>query len=157
MRKDFNKIVIVSLCDTFSEKIGKTLSQSLDMMFCNTKDLVEYELIDRNMLKIISTKEYLDNAEKKVIKQISSFENVVVTIDFDYLTHNLNILKEEGLIVFLKLSKKFVKENENGVNTLVYNVRSFQLEQIADLTLKIQNTTEKFVCDNIIKSIGGIL
>ncbi len=157
MRKDFNKIVIVSLCDDFSKKIGKALSQSLDMMFCDTKDLVEYELIDRERLKKFSTKEYLDNAEKKVIKHISSFENVVVAINFDYLTHNLNTLNEKSLIVFLRLTKKYVKENESSVNSLAFDVRSKRLEQIADITEKIQNTNVDFVCDKIIKSIGGIL
>ena len=109
MDANFNKIIIVSLCADFSKRIGKSLSQALDMMFCDTKDLVEYELIDRNTLKKISTKEYLEGAEKKVIAHIATFENVVVAIDFDYLSNNIDILNYGSLIVFLKLKKEYVE------------------------------------------------
>ena len=47
----FNKIVIVSLCETFSNDIANLLSQDLGMLFCGTKELVEYELIDIQALE----------------------------------------------------------------------------------------------------------
>ena len=118
MKTNFNKIVLVPLCDNFSRKIGKTLSQSLGMMFCDAKDLVEYELIDKDMLKQISSKQYMDQAEKKVMKHLASFENVVASISFDYLIHNINILKAGGMIVFLQLSKKYISEEEKGINMI---------------------------------------
>ena len=107
--RDFNKIVIVSLCDSYTKQLGKLLSQNLDMMFCDTKDLIEYELIDRNAIQALCSKEYLEASERKVIDHIASFVNVVVAISYDYLIHNIDILKENSLIVYVKLSKKYVK------------------------------------------------
>ena len=157
MDTNFNKIVIVSLCDEFSKKVGKTLSQDLGMMFCDTKDLVEYELIDKDALKKISTKEYLEGAEKKVLAHIASFENVVVAISFDYLANNFDILNCGSLIVFLKLTRTYVAKNCGSVNEIAYESRSAKLERFSTITLPIQFADEEKVCKKIINALGGIL
>ena len=157
MDTNFNKVVIVSLCDEFSKKIGKNLSQELDMMFCDTKDLVEYELIDKDALKKISTKEYLEGAEKKVIAHIASFENVVVAINFDYLANNFDILKYESLVIFLKLKKEYVEKHGGTVNFLAYKSRTQKLEKISTLTIEIEEVETKKVCKKIINALGGIV
>lgn len=157
MDTNFNKIVIVSLCDEFSKKVGQTLSQELGMIFCDTKDLVEYELIDKDALKKVSTKEYLESAEKKVIAHIASFENVVVAINCDYLTNNINILNCTSIIVFLKLKKEYVEKNGGTVNFLAYKSRTQRLQQFSSLTIEIEETLPKKVCAKIIKELGGIL
>ena len=59
-KENLNKIIIVSLCDKMSVEIGKTLSQSLGMMFCDVDDLVQYELIDKDMLADLTSKQYLE-------------------------------------------------------------------------------------------------
>lgn len=155
--KDFNKIVIVSLCDSYSKKIGKLLSQNLDMIFCDAKDLVEYELIDKDALKEFCTKEYLEKSEKSVFEHIASFENVVVSINYDYLTKNYNILKNKGLIVFLKLTKQFVKDNGNVVDLISYESRTENLENLSTTTVVTKKTELNFVCNKILEKLGGIL
>ena len=157
MDTNFNKIVIVSLCDEFTKQIGKTLSQELGMMFCDTKDLVEYELIDKDALKKISTKEYLEGAEKKVIAHIATFENVVVAINFDYLLNNFDILNCGSLIVFLRLPRTYVAKNCGSINEIAYESRSQKLEKLSTITLAIQFADEKKVCKKIISALGGIL
>lgn len=154
MKTTFNKIVIVSLCDDFSKKIAEKLSQSLGMLFCDTKDLIEYELIDRDALKQFSTSKYLAQAEKKVVKHIASFENVVVAINYDYLVHNFNILKNGSLTVFLKLPKSMTNNTLSQIN---YASRTQELEKLATLSVGIRKTDEDFVIKKIIKEIGGIL
>ena len=121
--ESFYNIVIVSLCDSLSVQISKVLSQSLGMMFCSTKDLIEYELIDKNKLQKLCSKQYIDDCEKKVIKQISSFENVVVSINFDYLIHNVNILKERSLIIFINFSQKIIKEFGSNIDNIAFPSR----------------------------------
>ncbi len=154
MEKGFNKIVIVSLEDDFSRKIGKTLSENLDMMFCDAQDLMEYDLIDKDAIKKFCSEEYLLNAEKKVFQHISSFVNVVVSISFDALTHNFETLKDGSLIVFLKVPRNAIKEK---INKIAYDNRSEELEKISTLTLKVKKLDCNFVCDKVIKAIGGIL
>ena len=157
MENIFNKIIIVSLCDEFTVRVGKVLSQNLDMLFCDTKELVEYELINRDALKKISSKEYLKNAETRVLKHIASFENVVVAINFDYLIHNFNILKSESIVVFLNLTKKFVGENGNKLNALSYEEKSQKLKEVCTISVNVKKTDENLVCNKIIDEIGGIL
>lgn len=155
--RDFNKIIIVSLCDRFTKNLGKRLSQNLGMIFCDTKDLIEYELIDKKAVEKLCTKDFLEKSEKNVLKHIASFENVVVSISYDYLVHNLNILKERSLIVFVSLSKKYIKEKSNSINFISYDERSKKLKEIANLTVNVLNTDLDFVCKKIITQLGGIL
>ena len=110
MKDVFNKIVVVSLCEKYTKDVAQNLSGKLDMMFCDTKDLIEYELIDKKAIEKLCSKSYLKSSEKGVLKRIASFENVVVSINYDYLIHNFQILKNKSLIIFLKLSKNYVKE-----------------------------------------------
>lgn len=155
--RNFNKIVIVSLCDRFSKDLGKTLSQNLDMIFCDTKELIEYELIDKKAIEKLCTKEYLEKSEKSVISHIASFENVVVAINFDYLTHNIKILKDNSLIVFVDLPKKIVKEKGNVVDFIAFDERTTTLKNIATLTVSVRNTDIDFVCKKVMSGLGGIL
>lgn len=157
MESDFNKIVVVSLCDDFSRSVGKELSQRLGMMFCDTKDMVEYELIDKDALKKIATEEYLVESERKALEHIASFENVVEAINFDYLSHNKDIFKNHSLILFLKLTKTYVKNHGNVVDSIAYENRTKELMEFATLTISVQNIEIKYVCDKIEKAIGGIL
>ena len=157
MKPQINKIVIVSLCDDFTRLIGEQLSHTLGMLFCDTKDLVEYELIDRGAIEEKCTKEYLKNAEIKILKQIASFENVVVAINYDYFIHNTNIIKTNAVIVFLKNTKKFVKENGSVPNYISFESHCQELEKKSDLTINIFKTEKIFVCNKILNMLGGIL
>lgn len=155
--RDFNKIVIVSLCDSYSKNLGNILSQNLDMMFCDTKDLIEYELIDKNALEQISSKKYLQESEKRVVKHIASFVNIVVSINYDYLIHNLKELKNNSLIVFVNLPKKYVKENGNIVDYLDFENRTKDLSEISNVNLNIRKIDINFVVEKIVEKLGGIL
>lgn len=155
--RDFNKIVIVSLCDSYSKNLGNILSQNLDMMFCDTKDLIEYELIDKNALEQISSKKYLQESEKRVVKHIASFVNIVVSINYDYLIHNLKELKNNSLIVFVNLPKKYVKENGNIVDYLDFENRTKDLAEISNVNLNIRKIDINFVVEKIVEKLGGIL
>ncbi|MBE7075989.1 MAG: hypothetical protein E7375_02865 [Clostridiales bacterium] len=155
--KQFNKIVIVSLCDRYTKKLAKFLSQSLDMMFCDTKDLIEYELIDKKTLKKFASKEYLKNAERSVFRHIASYTNILVNINFDYLVHNIDLLKENSLIIFVRLPKIFIKENSNVIQNIAYDERTKRLEGVCDLTVNVKKLEIDFVARKIIEEIGGIL
>ncbi len=155
--RDFNKIVIVSLCDSFSKDLGNALSQNLGMIFCDTKELIEYELIDKKAIEELCTKDYLEKSERSVISHIASFENVVVAINYDYLLHNINILKSNSLIVFVNLPKTFVKEKGNVIDYIAFDERVKTLKNIATLTVSIRNTKIDFVCKKVMSGLGGIL
>ena len=155
--RDFNKIIVVSLCDSFTDVVAKALSQNLDMMFCSTKDLIEYELIDKQKVQELCSREYLQLSERRVMKHIASFVNVVVSINYDYLINNFDVLKDGALLVFVKLSKTFLKENDEAVNLIAYETRTANLKALAHLQLNTIKTEPNYVCNKIIENLGGIL
>ncbi|MBP3620088.1 MAG: hypothetical protein J6J24_05485 [Clostridia bacterium] len=155
--QSFNKIIIVSLCDKHSKKISKLLSEKLGVIFCDAKELMEYELIDRKAMEQLCSTEYLQAAEKRVIKHISSFENIVVYISYDYFAHHYELLKEKALTIFLSFSRAFAKENSDALSIISFQSRTKRLEELADLSVNIKKTEEEFVCNKIIDQIGGLL
>lgn len=151
---EFNKIVIVTLCDGYTKSLANLLSQSLDMMFCDTKELVEYELVDKDAIEKLCTKEYLEKSEKKAVKHIASFDNVVVAINYDYLVRHYNLLKDSCLIIYLKLPQNFVREHGNAIDRLVFDDRDVDLKNLANIILNVKKVDIEFVCDKVVKKIG---
>ena len=156
-KKNFDKIVLVSLCDNFTNQLGTAMSQNLGMLFCDTKELVEYELVDKNSVKELCSLDYLKKCEKRTIKHIASFENVIVSINYDYLIRNTDLLKEKGLIVFVELSKAFVKEQGDALSFLAYTDRTKDLQDISDFCLSVRKTDIEFVQEKVIQMIGRLL
>lgn len=157
MDEEINKLIVVSLCDSFTRKVGSFLSQDLGMMFCDTKALLEYELIDKDAMEKLCTVEYLIKAEERVFAQLASFENVVVGIGFDDLIHHYEILKEKSVIIFLNLSQSFVESVDEKVNLIAYENRTAKLEKIANINVNPKQMDEKLVCKDIVQMLGGIL
>lgn len=156
-KKNFDKIVLVSLCDNFSDQLGMALSQNLSMLFCDTKALVEYELVDRKAIEDLCSVDYLKNCERRAIKHIASFENVVVSIGYDYLVRNFNLLKENSLIVFVQLTKNFVKENSEPIDLLAYDDRTADLKTIADVCIPMRKTEMNFALGKVLDDLGRLI
>lgn len=152
-----NKIILVSLCDKLTKEIGELLSQSLGMMFCDVNDLVEYELIDKNRIEQICSKEYLVESERKVMRHVASFENIVVAINFDYFANNQPILKKNALMLFLDVPKKFVEENAGVVAAISYDAREKTAREFADAVVSVRKTDKEFVCKKILETLRGLL
>lgn len=152
----FNKIVIVSLCETFSNDIANLLSQDLGMLFCGTKELVEYELIDKQALEEKCSVAYLKKLEKNVIKQIASFENVCVSISYEYLVQNATLFKKNSLIVFIDLPKTYIKKNST-VDFLDFENRQAKLKELATCVVSVHKVDVTFVKNKILNTLGGIL
>ena len=152
----FNKIVIVSLCETFSNDIANLLSQDLGMLFCGTKELVEYELIDKQALEEKCSVAYLKKLEKNVIKQIASFENVCVSISYEYLVQNATLFKKNSLIVFIDLPKTYIKKNST-VDFLDFENRQAKLKELATCVVFVHKVDVTFVKNKILNTLGGIL
>lgn len=156
-KKNFNKIVLVSLCDQFSNDLGTALSQDLGMLFCDTKALVEYELVDKKTIEDLCSLEYLQKCERRAIKHIASFENVVVSMGYDYLVRNFNLMRENSIIVFVELSKAFVKENAQPVDFLAYSQRTDDLKTIADTSILLKKTDIDFAMKKVLENLGRLV
>lgn len=153
---EINKIILISFCDNWTSSVANLLSQCLGMMFCDVNDLVEYELVDKEALEKATSKEYLQKNERKVMKHVASFENVVVAISYDYYIHNVNVLREKALTVFLKVPKNFI-EKCDIISEIAYYDRCENIKKETDVNINIVKTDEQFVCDKIIKTLRGVL
>lgn len=154
---DADKILIVSLCNDFSKQVANILSQSLGMMFCDIDDLVAYELIDQDKMKELTSREYLAERERKVMKHFASFENVVGTTNYQYYVSNCTILSQKTLVVFVKLPKSYIKEVGDEVDVLAFDDRTEKMEAVSDFVVAVKKVDEKFVCEKIIEVLRKTL
>lgn len=133
------------------------LSENLGMLFCDTKALVEYELVDRHQIEELCSVEYLQKCERRAIKHVASFENVVVSIGYDYLVRNFNLLEENALIVFVQLTQTFVKENAEEINSIGFADRTADLKTIADVCITLRKTDIDFALEKVLTDLRRLV
>lgn len=151
-----NKIVIVSLCEKFSNEIANLISQDLGMLYCNAKDLIEYELIDRKMVEDLASLKYVQEIEKKVLKNLSTYENVCISLSYEDFIKCSKNFENNSIIIFLDLPKNFLKEKEK-ISYLDYDDRKENLEKLSTCSIRIKKLDRTFVKEKILKILGGLL
>lgn len=151
-----NKIVIVSLCEKFSNEIANLISQDLGMLYCNARELIEYELIDRKRVEELASVKYVKDTEKKVLKNLSTYENVCISLSYEHFMLSFKEFAKNSFIIFLDLPKSFIKQNDN-VSYIDYEERKKQLEKSATCTVSVRKLDKKFVKDKALKILGGIV
>ena len=67
-----SNIAILCLSNNYSKYLGKKLADDLDMFFADISDILEYNLIDNNMLETAG-KEYFDAQKERVINGICQY------------------------------------------------------------------------------------
>jgi shikimate kinase len=153
----FDKIVLVTSVEKFTHDLGLSISQDLGMLFCDAKELIEYELVDEKVIEQLSSLEYLKRCEKKVAKHIASFENVVVSIGYDFLMPNINAFKDKSLIVFVKLPKNFVASSGTSLEALSYDERCKNMQEVASVSVSVRKDDISFVKEKIFENIRRMI
>ncbi len=153
-----DKIVVISLCDEVTKKVGFKLSQLLGMLYCDVSELIEYELVDKQEAENVCSKQYLENFENAVVARVASYSNVVIGICYDDFIQNRDVLADDCLIVFIKYAKKMIENAGASVLDLIgYRPRTNRLSEEADLTIKCETMSEDKICKRIIRELGGIV
>ena len=153
-----NNIAILCLSDKYSKYLGKTLADNLDMFFADINDILQYNMIDQNMLETAG-KEYFDKQKEKVIASVCEFENSAICGSFDIMINYVKELKNNCLLVYLSIKKEMLKEFENKdelsndlIKNLVFEQEDEICKQSADIVIEI--TEDKAVnLENIKNSI----
>ncbi len=156
-KNEINKIIIVSLCYDYTKVIARTLSENLGMIYCDVKDLIEYELSDVLERQDVCSKDYLLKRENLALQEVSSYENVVVAIDFEFYIRSHAMFTDNSVVLFVELPKKYIVENGDVVNKIAYQERCEKLKEVVDLSIKVVKTEKDFVCKKIIQTIGSVL
>ncbi len=158
-------ITILALNKQFKKKIAKNLSKKLDMFYVDTNELLKYDLMNIDKVIKLAGLDYYNKVEEKTIKSLSSYENVIITMDNDsfFNKNNYKYLKESSLFIYIKLSYKLfvqilTKEKpktskyELMLDKKVYNERDKILTEVCDIKVNITEST-KNIEDKIIEEI----
>ena len=124
------------------------------MFFANIGDILEYNLINDNMLEIAG-KEYFDVQQEKIIKSVCQYENTVICGTFEILINNVEYIKKNSLLIYLKLDKKAVEKYENNDKNIKFFIKDITFEQenklcsdFADIVAEM-STDKEINLDNI--------
>jgi len=110
-------IVLVSLNNQLSKKIGEKLSKDYDLYFADIKDILQYNLQNEAEIESICGVEYLNNLKEKTIKDVSTYENTLITLPYELFIWNNNYeyLKKYSTIVYLKQPKSLLVKEKNKI------------------------------------------
>lgn len=153
---DFDKIVIVSLYERFSTLVAKAIAKDVNMLFCSTRELLAYEIMDRKLIEERCSLDYLKKQELRVIKNLASYENVCISISYERFYENASLFLKNSLIVFIDLPKTYIKQ-KSKISYIRFNERRENLIKTSTLSLKVRKVEVGSVKNKILKQLGGIL
>ena len=115
-------IALICLLPNYSRNVSKLLSDKLDMFYVNVEEMVEFELGDlEHIIKILGDRDgrkFIRDEETKIIKNISNFENTIISINALTMFSNRNFekLSKTSYIVYLQIAPKFfqIRAQESG-------------------------------------------
>lgn len=159
-----SNLCLIGLSKQFTDEICKELSVRLDMFYANVEQILEYELQDMQRMEELCGKEYLLKEEKSIIKRVATYENTVVNINYSNLNNetNLNYIKSNCLLIYLKLEKdryrreqdkENLTKNEKLINLDLYKDRDFICKNISDLTILCGELTKEEIINIILEKV----
>lgn len=157
-------ITIVGLAKDFTKNIAKTFADKLDMYYADITDLVQFDILDIAEAERTCGREYVRSLEANKIKTVTSYDNSIITVNYNALNNetNLGYIKENTLLIYLRLTKDELtdKLNQNVDETnlvrlaeSVYEERDFILNRVCDITINVRTLTDTEVVQMLGKSI----
>lgn len=123
-----NNIAFLCLSNNYAKYLGKKFADNLDMFFANISDILEYNLINGDMLETAG-KEYFDAQQERVIGSVCQYENTIICGTFEILINNVDRLKNNSLVVYLKLDKKTIEKYEKDDKNSKFLIKEITFEQ----------------------------
>lgn len=98
-------ILLLCLDKNYSRNLGKKLADMLELFFVDINDILEYNLINNQMLESAG-KTYFEKEKQKVLKGFADYENSVFCANFELLTqkNNLTKFKNNSITIYLHLA-----------------------------------------------------
>lgn len=153
-----HNICVIGLNNGYVSKLGKEISDALEMYFADITELIKYELMDVEYARHLAGDDYVHKVESSKVKMINGFENTLFAMDYSLLNDdkNLKVAKENSYIIYLKLSKENIKNMKNGrVNTnLIYDVYEFRdvlCKKYCDVEIDCNNKKTNEIINDIKK------
>lgn len=129
------------------------------MIFADVNKILQYNLVNQNMLKV-SGRQYFEEQQQKVVRSIAECENIALLVDLELLNvgDNLQCVGENCLIVYLKFSKQFFEGKnktslqQNKKLLLAFEQEDKVCESLANITVTMEKG-DKQECLKIIDKI----
>ena len=112
-----NNIIVLCLSNNYSKKICQKLSNELDMFFVDVNDILEYEMINDNMLQSAG-KDYFERQQVKTIKSLAQYDNSLLRANIELILkdNNIQVFRQNCLTLYIKLSKSLLNQFESKDN-----------------------------------------
>ena len=152
-------IAFLSLKPKFCTNVCKTFCDQVEMVFADVHKILQYNLVNQNMLKVAG-KQYFEEQQQKIVKSVAECENIGLLVDLELLNvgSNLKCVADNCLIVYLQFSKRFYQtKNKTSFEQSNKLLHAFEqedkiCESLADITVSMDKG-EKQECLKIIDKI----
>lgn len=132
-------LVIVSLIDSKTKKIAEQLANDLDLYFADINDILDYNLYNAGDIEKNCGLEYLNKLKQKTIREISSYENTLISISNNLFVadNNAQNLNKYGTVVFINYSKqtinKYIESLSSSEEKNTFNVMMLAYNDIVKI------------------------
>lgn len=153
-------ILITGLLRNFNKEVASLLSDKLDIYHLDIPDLIEYELADRDNIIEKCGIEYLNKLEKNAVTSALSYENTVLSFDFETFVNYSEICSKNTISFYLCFSKDYVEDKKNMFNTInriAYIDRDNFLKQKCEYVIFLNKKNKTTAVNEIIKKLKEIL
>lgn len=152
-------IAFISLKSKFCKKLCKIFCDSIEMLYADINDVLQYNMVNQDMLQKAG-KQYFETEEQKVLKSVCDCENIGINIDYNLVSknNNIDIIKNNCLVIYLKhtidLLTSFNKSTSTQHTKLLVAIEEQDkiCSSFCDLSV-ILTGDDKNDCNNIIKQI----
>lgn len=155
-------ITIICLSNEYKKNIAKQLALELDMFYADINDIMEYNLINSEMLEKAG-QQYYDENEAKTIKTVSGYDDTILTLNLSTLNKSnyLDIIKQNSLIIYIRLDfETFMNLNkaENSkalvkINEIAFDDRDKLISSFADIIVENKDIDVTRTIKQIIEGI----
>lgn len=152
MKKLGTSILITCLDEEVGSKLSQQFADLLGLHFACCKEILEYDLFDSGAILQKCGAEYLEKREKSIMRDISSYEDSVIFINYDLYQNNMLLFEDLHPSIYLSIPKRKLSAREI-VNSIGYDMHSDFLRGKCDLTIEISGLNKNSFA-KLVKEIG---
>ncbi len=150
-----SNICIIGLARDLTKQVAYQMSLQLDMFYADVNDLLQFELTNIDDVIAKCGTRYMEELERKKVRNVATFDNTVFTMSF--ATYQANAMDEKlrnhAITIFLDVPQQYYKIQENSslyaINKLLNKDRRIICEKNCDITVRCR----KIELDHIVKQL----
>ena len=159
-------LTLTCLLNSYNKAISQMLADKLELYYLNLQELMEYNLMNEEEILQTCGAEYLEGLKNKTIKDVSNYDNSVISIPHNYLANKNYVtkFKNRSIIIYLAMSEKIFdkkvakisdeeEKKECEIQKTAFKEQDALCREVADLVIDIDGVSEKKIVAKIVKSM----